>query len=150
MPLADTTSNALSTKGLGRRHQLQELRRRVACRWTRLAFAQESTRNDPPQSATVAGQLSFPDPRLRRLHGIYMCGRRKLGTRRGIYNTYVFASNGPGLTLGIGADFWLDPNWAVGAMARFTAAVALEKEDGEHSVHGLVCPAVLLTVAYNE
>ena len=228
----------------------------VACMWTRLAFAQESASNRPPQSTTVAGQLSFPDPRLRRLHGLYVRGglgfggmgnnviatekdegeERSEGTVTGmamtselsiggtvgenlvlgggIYSTYVFASNytqisgdaiprglqrpesltlvglmadwrfapqlglhvqgavgvaglssqvirdgeldgstlafGPGLTLGIGADFWLDPNWAVGAMARFTAAVALEKEDGEHYVHGLVCPAVLLTVAYNE
>jgi hypothetical protein len=43
----------------------------IASTWTSHALAQEAASARP---ATVAGQLSFPDPRLRRLHGLYVRG----------------------------------------------------------------------------
>jgi hypothetical protein len=221
--------------------------------WTEVSLAQE---REAARPETVAGQLSFPDPRLRRLHGLYVRGglgfggmgnnvialdkdegeERSEGTVTGmgltselsiggtvgenwvlgggIYNTYVFASNytqiegaaiprglqrpenatlvglmadwrfaphlglhaqgalgvaglssqkirdgeldgstvalGPGLTLGLGADFWLDPSWAVGVIARFTAMAVFESEAGKDYVHGVACPGMLFTVAYND
>jgi hypothetical protein len=57
---------------------------------------------------------------------------------------------GPGITLGIGADFWVASRWALGAMARLTAAAALEREAGERYVHGIVTPSLLMTICYNE
>jgi hypothetical protein len=60
------------------------------------------------------------------------------------------AALGPGITMGLGADFWIAERWALGAMARVSAAAAFEKLDGHHYAHGLVTPSLLMTVCYNE
>lgn len=57
---------------------------------------------------------------------------------------------GPGIVLGLGIDIWGDPHWAIGVMARMNAAATFEKKGGLDYVHGVVTPALLITVCYNE
>jgi hypothetical protein len=57
---------------------------------------------------------------------------------------------GPGATVGVGADFWLDAHWALGAMARLTAGAAFERDSAHEYLHGVVTPGLLATVCYNE
>ncbi len=106
-----------------------------------------------PESQTLVGLMAdwrfAPKLGLHAQGALGVAGLSSQKIRNGELDGSTLAL-GPGLTLGIGADFWLDQSWAVGAIARFTAAAVLEEEQGVDYIHGVVTPALLLTVAYNE
>jgi hypothetical protein len=106
-----------------------------------------------PESITLAGVLAewHFAPAL----GLYAQG----GAGVGILSSRHFEAGeadgsthalGSGLTLAIGADFWFEPRWALGAIARLTAAATTEEENDTDYVQGILAPALLLTIAYNE
>ena len=57
---------------------------------------------------------------------------------------------GPGVTLGLGADYWVDQHFALGVMARLTSGAAIDDQADSEYVHGLVTPALLMTACYND
>jgi opacity protein-like surface antigen len=106
-----------------------------------------------PTSMTLAGGLAnwHFAPRL----GLYAQGGLGLAvlSSEGLDGNGLDGSTwalGPGLTLGIGADFWIEERWALGVIARMSAGASAERERDQWYVHGLVAPALLMTVAYNE
>jgi len=58
---------------------------------------------------------------------------------------------GPGLMLGFGYEWWVGDQWAIGALARLTAAGLVEQDEREDLwYHGVATfPAFLLTATYN-
>ncbi|HKU44413.1 MAG TPA: hypothetical protein VJR89_39910 [Polyangiales bacterium] len=130
--------------------------------WNLLVFASNYTQieGDPsprdlqrPQTATLVGMLAdwrFA-PELG-LHGQVALGVAALASQH-LEDDELDGSRvafGPGLSFGLGADFWLARNWAVGAMARFTAAAVFEEVGNDDYVQGFFSPSLVLTVAYNE
>jgi hypothetical protein len=58
---------------------------------------------------------------------------------------------GPGLMLGFGYEWWVSEQWAIGALARLTAAGLVEKDTrDDYWYHGVATfPAFLFTGTYN-
>jgi hypothetical protein len=108
-----------------------------------------------PRSFTVAGFFGewLFAPALG-LHAQAGLGLALLTSRRSEMGTFGHHASsigvGPGVTLGLGADFWVDAHWSIGAIARLTAGAAFDRVDAHEYVHGVVTPALLATVRYGE
>ena len=61
------------------------------------------------------------------------------------------AAVGAGLMVGAGHEWWVDPQWGLGLLARVTAAGLVENDSNdEYWYHGVATfPAIMVTVTYN-
>ena len=72
--------------------------------------------------------------------------QRAAGLRR---DDSIEPTFGPGLSLGLGSELWIDENVGLGALVRITAATALQREEGVVYQHIVFAPALLLTACIN-